>query len=162
MRHMRMLTMTKSPIQLSRNCGNCNHWKSVDGPEGDCEHPEIRNKVVCIAVPCYNNPDPSWAGSVGYRTVQEFGCNLFQPYEYTGQSMAVGPKNVMVRVQPGEERFRENLTLYLDQLHDANVIATIAIEEADSDRSRQAIAWANTHSVPWRISNEISEDVLLL
>ena len=61
-------------------CQNCRFWTTLNGGRtGDCENPYIRDKVICISVPCYEHPDPEYANSVGYRTAPDFGCVMFKP-----------------------------------------------------------------------------------
>ena len=59
-----------------QNCRNCRHWWTFNGLDGDCEHPSIRNKVICISTICIDNPQ--YTETVGYRTAPDFGCNMFE------------------------------------------------------------------------------------
>ena len=57
-------------------CSICRYWTTYNGVIGDCEHPQIRLNVICIADPCYRLPEQT--AGVGYRTNRDFGCNLFK------------------------------------------------------------------------------------
>ena len=58
----------------------CQHWITLNsGRTGACEHPYIRNEVICNSAPYYEHPDPEWAKSVGYRTAPDFKCIVFKP-----------------------------------------------------------------------------------
>ena len=154
--------MVKTPDNVLRICRNCKHWTSYDSQAGDCEHPEIRNKVICIALPCHENPEPQWAQSVGYRTDPRFGCNLFEPYVRESGAGAAAGTDLSVRVQPGEERFREDVVAELNELLAEAGVKEIAIEETMSERSRKAIEWAGHHNIPTRIADQTSEEDVIL
>ena len=159
--------MSQTSNRTEPICQNCTHWTSYNGQDGDCEHPQIREKVVCIAVPCLNNPDLRWTASVGYRTDPAFGCNLFQVHETKHlpeniAEMSLG-STVTIRVQPGEEAFREDIINELKMLHVKHVIKEIVLEETESERSRKAGGWAKSLNIPVRTSRLLeSEDIILM
>ena len=70
---------------------------------------------------------------------------------------------VTIRVQPGEEAFREDIVNELKMLHVKHVIKEIVLEETESERSRKAGGWAKSLNIPVRTSRLLdSEDIILM